>query len=74
MENRGNNELSYREALREIESLLAKIESPDAKIEEVSGDVKRALWLIGFCKEELRGYKEECEKLLERDSEKFNNM
>ena len=58
-------EISYREALAEIESIVKKIEDPKVKIEEITSDVKRALLLIRYCKEELRGYREESNKLFE---------
>jgi len=57
--------MSYREALAEIEVIVKKIEDPKVKIEEITSDVKRALLLIQYCKEELRGYKEESNKLFE---------
>ena len=57
--------LSYRDALAEIEAIVKKIEDPKVKIEEITTDVKRALFLIQYCKDELRGYKEESDKLFE---------
>ena len=57
--------LSYRDALAEIEAIVKKIEDPKVKIEEITADVKRALLLIRYCKDELRGYKEESDKLFE---------
>ena len=57
--------ISYRDALAEIEAIVKKIEDPKVKIEEITSDVKRALLLIQYCKEELRGYKEESNKLFE---------
>ena len=57
--------ISYREALAEIEVIIKKIEDPKVKIEEISSDVKRALLLIQYCKDELRDYREESNKLFE---------
>ena len=58
-------DISYRDALAEIESIVKKIEDPKVKIEEITSDVERALLLIHYCKDELRGYREESNKLFE---------
>ena len=57
--------LSYRDALAEIEAIVKKIEDPKVKIEEITVDVKRALLLMQYCKDELRGYRDESNKLFE---------
>ena len=38
--------LAYKEALKELEMLVEKIESPDANMENITGEVKKALKLI----------------------------
>lgn len=53
----------YREALKEIEDLLAKIEDPETSFDELSRDVKRATELVGYCRKQLRNYKDEIEKI-----------
>ena len=60
-----NEELSYNRAIEELEILIKRIENPETKIEDLSKEVKRATELVKFCKEQIRGYKEECDKLLE---------
>ncbi len=60
-----NEELSYNRAVEELEILIKRIENPETKIEDLSKEVKRATELVKFCKEQIRGYKEECDKLLE---------
>lgn len=60
-----NEELNYNRAVEELEILIKRIENPETKIEDLSKEVKRATELVKFCKEQIRGYKEECDKLLE---------
>jgi len=53
----------YREALQEIEKLLAKIEDPETSFDELSKDVKRATELVEYCRKQLRNYKDEIDKI-----------
>ena len=53
----------YREALAELELLVAKIEDPSTKIEDIAPIVKRSLELTGKCRDELRKYGDEIDKL-----------
>ncbi len=53
----------YREAVEELESIVAKIEDPSTKIEEISSLVKRAMNLAQICKKELGRYREEIDNL-----------
>ena len=41
---------SYREAVDELEEILSEIESGDADVDMLSIKVKRALFLVGFCR------------------------
>ncbi len=61
-------EKSYKEALKELEELVVKIEDPATNIEEISADMKRALELVNYCQIQLRSYKEEIEKLTKKES------
>lgn len=58
-----NQNKSYEEALLELQELVAKIENPESKLEEISKDVKKALELVKYCQLQLRSYEEEIEKL-----------
>lgn len=58
--------LTYKEALKELEVLVAKIESPDADITNLSDDVKKALSLVKHCREQIRGFSEELDKIIEQ--------
>ena len=55
--------ISHREAMEELERLVVKIEDASTKIEEIAPLVKRSVELTQICKNELRRYKEEIEKL-----------
>ena len=59
---------SYKEALKELEELVVKIEDPSTNIEEISAEVKRALELVNYCQLQLRSYKEEIDKLTKKQS------
>ncbi len=58
--------ITYKEALKQLEELVSKIESADADLTTLSDDVKRALELVEYCREQIRGYSDKCEKLLEQ--------
>ncbi|MDP3453681.1 MAG: exodeoxyribonuclease VII small subunit [Bacteroidales bacterium] len=62
MEERNN--LTYLQALKELEVLAQKIENPETPLENIAEEVKKALDLINFCKEQIKGYREETESLL----------
>lgn len=56
--------LNYQDALTEIEEILNKIESNDLDIDELAEKVKRAAFLLKFCREKLQKTNEEVEKIL----------
>jgi exodeoxyribonuclease VII small subunit len=60
---KGSNDPGYREALQEIEKLLAKIEDPETSFDQLSLDVKRATELVEYCRKQLRSYKEEIDNI-----------
>ncbi|MDR2564229.1 MAG: exodeoxyribonuclease VII small subunit [Prevotellaceae bacterium] len=55
---------NYKDALKEVESIIANLEKGDLDIDDVLKNVKRASQLIQFCKERLRVIDEEVNKLL----------
>lgn len=59
-------EKSYKEALKELEELVVKIEDPATNIEEISAEVKRALELVNYCQLQLRSYKDEIDRLTKK--------
>ena len=58
-------EISYAEALAEIEKILARLRSEDMDVDSLSAEVKRATELIARCKAKLRKTEEEVTKTLE---------
>lgn len=58
------NKLSYKEAMAEIESIVARLEDNQLDVDELSGKVKRVSELIAFCKSKLHETEEEVEKIL----------
>lgn len=56
---------SYQEAINELESILAEIESGEADVDLLSVKVKRALFLVGFCRNRLRQTDDEVRKLIQ---------
>ena len=59
------NPKTYTEAVRELESILAKMESDQCDIDSLSEYTARALELLKFCKERLFKTDKEVEKCLE---------
>lgn len=56
--------ISYKEAMNEIEEIVAKLENNQLDVDELSGKVKRVAELIAFCKSKLHETEEEVEKIL----------
>jgi exodeoxyribonuclease VII small subunit len=62
--------LNYREAFAELEVILAKVESDELNVDDLTVQVKRAAELIKFCKNRLFETESEIEKIIgEIDSE-----
>ncbi len=57
-------ELTYKQAMQELEAILAEIESEDVDIDKMTEMIKRATELIQFCKTRLTNTKDEIEKSL----------
>lgn len=57
--------MTYSEALKELEAILAKMQSEDCDIDSLSAMTSRALELLKFCKEKLVKTDEEVKKCLE---------
>ncbi|MDX9769573.1 MAG: exodeoxyribonuclease VII small subunit [Tenuifilaceae bacterium] len=56
--------LSYSEAIAEVESIVERIENNELDIDELAQNVKRVAELIKFCKAKLKSTEEEVEKIL----------
>jgi exodeoxyribonuclease VII small subunit len=57
-------EITYQDARDELERIIAEIESGDADVDVLSEKVKRALFLIRYCRTRLRQTDEEVRKLI----------
>jgi exodeoxyribonuclease VII small subunit len=55
---------TYKEAISEIEEILAQIENNELDVDELSEKVKRVSLLINTCKDKLINTEEEIEKIL----------
>ena len=55
--------ISFNQAVKELETILEKIESGLLDVDELSGKVKRASELIRLCKGKLKKTEEEIENI-----------
>lgn len=56
--------LSYKDAMAEIESIVAKLEDNQLDVDELGEKVKRVSLLIAFCKSKLHDTEIEVENIL----------
>ncbi len=59
-----DKKISYNEAVREIESILHKIENEELDVDDLAGKVKRAYFLLKLCREKLYSTEKDIEKIL----------
>lgn len=59
-----NKQLTYSLALTELEDIITEIESEEINVDILAEKVKRAAYLIKFCKGRLRNTEEEVKKVL----------
>ena len=58
--------LSYKEAMAEIEQVVASLEENKLDVDELGVKVKRVSELLAFCKAKLHDTEEEVENILKR--------
>ncbi|MDD1437653.1 exodeoxyribonuclease VII small subunit [Dolichospermum sp. ST_sed10] len=63
-------QLTYNDALAEIELIITKIENQELDIDELSSNVKHVAELLNFCKMKLKNTEEEVQKILKDFDEK----
>lgn len=59
------NEMTYSQAVGELEQIIAKMQAPDCDIDRLAGYTSRALELLKICKEKLLHTDEELKRCLE---------
>lgn len=59
------DKLTYTSAKKELEAIVASIESGELDVDALTDKVKRASELITFCKDKLTKTDKELQKLLE---------
>lgn len=60
-------ELKYEDAVRQLETIVDKLESNELGIDQLSSELKKAKQLIKLCKEKLTKTDNEIKKLLDND-------
>jgi|MudIll2142460700_1097286.scaffolds.fasta_scaffold3533509_1 exodeoxyribonuclease VII small subunit len=61
----GKRETGYKEAIEEIERIVAELEAENIDVDVIAEKVKRATHLITVCKNKLKGAEEQVQKALE---------
>lgn len=59
-------EISYKEAMAQLEEIVHKIENEEPDVDELSTMVKKAAELMQFCKKKLKSTEEEINEALEK--------
>jgi len=60
--------ISYDESVREIETILDKIEKGNLDVDELAEKVDRVTTLLKICREKLRKTEEQISQILDDDS------
>ncbi len=60
-------DVTYAEAVNEIEKILQELESGDPDVDELEQKVKRVTYLIKLCKAKLQSTEKSVNKILEED-------
>jgi exodeoxyribonuclease VII small subunit len=65
-----SRELTYSQALNELEKIVTDIESEEVDVDVLAEKIKRASFLITFCKGKLRTAEDEVKKVLSEMEER----
>lgn len=60
--------ISYRDAKKELEDILSEIEYDTVDMDELLEKVKRATILLNYCQEKLQNSEEELKKILSQET------
>lgn len=58
--------LTYKEAMEELERLVGVIESPDHPLDQIQDEIAEAMELVKFCRESLAGTAQKLNEILEQ--------
>lgn len=64
-----NKEITYQDAVSELEQIVQAIEEDGLDIDQLSDEVKRALELIQHCRTRLRSTEQDIQKAFEEGEE-----
>lgn len=64
-----NDPLTYEDAVKELEDIIAALKSPELSLDELQQKVHRAKQLVKFCRKRLRSLDEEAENIRQELSE-----
>jgi exodeoxyribonuclease VII small subunit len=59
-----SKEPNYAEAYEELQNIISEIEGGEISVDELSGKVKRAAFLIKICKNKLTSTEEDVNRIL----------
>jgi len=65
-----SRQMTYSQALTELEKIMTEIESEDTDVDVLAEKVKRAAQLIKFCRTRLKSTEEDVKKALTEVEEK----
>lgn len=60
-------DVTYEQAMEQLEQLVEKMESPQLTLQGMEKELKEAMELIKFCKEQLKGYQQEFDNILKEN-------
>jgi exodeoxyribonuclease VII small subunit len=73
MENQDMNQMTYTQAITELEEIVKKMQSTECSIDNLSQYTARSLQLLKVCKAKLTATDEELKKVLDEMSDDKNN-
>lgn len=59
---------SYEAAMKELQEIVGLLQEEVISMDDISEKVKRAAWLISYCREKLRSTEKEVQCLFEEKS------
>lgn len=63
------NELTYEQAVKRLESLVASLERGNMELDRLSNSIQEAQELLTFCKDKLTKVETDVKKILDHEQE-----